>query len=175
MRNKILATAAVALFLSSCGVRQEASWFNLPEVGTKHALYHSRGALIVNPEDSNPFDNMLGELLYIADDGVISLENKEGRIRTEDPIRYKNYDLHILRPKTTTAKWSMPTSPLLFFTHGWFGLVTVPLTWVTSSVNAYSERHAYKLEMETLSIEQIRAQCRFPMGIPEEYVPNLKP
>ena len=171
MKNNILRIATAALLLVGCAPTQEVSWWNLPKAGHERMLDFQRGALIVDPHGS-ALNNMVGELLYVSPDGVVTVENKEGNIATLRPREYYLYKLHIARPSATTAGWSATTAPLLVFTHGWFVALTAPLSWVTSGMNLYSERHAYGLYMNELSIEQIRAQCRFPMGVPEEYTPG---
>ncbi|MEJ6821813.1 MAG: hypothetical protein QNK59_04825 [Flavobacteriales bacterium] len=165
MKNNLLRLACCALLLSSCAVTNNVSWWNLPKTGSIDLLTSQRGALIVDASKRK----MVGELLYIDRYGVVFCETKRG-VRVEvAPRVYQEFKLHAMRPSVTTAKWSATTSPLLLLAHGWFSAITAPLSIVNSGLNFYSENHAYGLKMSGLPVEHIRAHCRFPMGIPENY------
>lgn len=165
MKNNLLRLACCALLLSGCASSNNVSWWNLPKAGSKELLISQRGALILDPSKRN----MVGELLYIDKDGVVFCETKRGERIALAPRAYQEYKLHAMRPSVTTAVWSATTAPLLFFVHGWFGAITAPLSIVNSGLNFYSENRAYGMKMSGLPVEHIRAQCRFPMGIPENY------
>jgi len=173
MKNKFLFLSAALLLLAGCASTQNVAWSNVPKAGSEKALLGQRGALIMDLEESNAFKRMIGELLYVDSAGVITVENGEGSLAQFSPREYRDFKVHALRPAVTTTGWSASTSPLLFFPHGAFGLVTVPLSIITSGVNLYAERRAYGMYLEDLPVEGIRAHCRFPMGIPEEYEPSV--
>ena len=60
-------------------------------------------------------------------------------------------------------------SPTVVFCSRLVGVITAPLSIVNSGLNFYSENRAYGMKMSGLPVAHIRAQCRFPMGIPENY------
>lgn len=168
--NTLLVSAFLFVFLaSSCSTIDEVSWFNLPRVGTKNAQFAQRGALIVDPS-SMMFNNLKGELLYVTDSADLILENKQGGIDTLHYGTYQDFNLHMYRPQATTLGWSLPTLPLLVFAHGTLVLVSWPTALITSSMNLYSERHAYKVSLRTVSRNQLLAYARFPVGVPDSYL-----
>lgn len=170
MKNSILLFPAFLLvFLaSSCGTIEEVSWFNLPRVGTSDGNLTQRGALIVDPKGM-VFNNLKGELLYVTDSADLVLENKLGGVDTLKYGTYQEFNLHMYRPQATTLGWALPTMPLLVFAHGTLVLVSWPTTLLTSGMNLYSERHAYKVSLRTMTRDQLLAYARFPVGVPKSY------
>lgn len=163
----------VLVLLQSCSSSKNVNWYNLPRAGTNKALANQRGALVVDPDNSNKFDDLLGELLFVSESGTITLESKEGILVEYTPKEYSGFNMHPYRPAITTAGWSVPLSPLKIFIHGWFVGISAPVAWITSALNLSSERRAYKVSMKGINAEVLRAHSRFPMGIPSDYRPHI--
>lgn len=170
MKNSthILSALLLVFLISSCSTLEEVSWFNVPRVGTNDVQKAQRGALIVDP-DGMIFNNLKGELLYVTDSSDLIIENKLGGIDTLRFGTYQEYNLHIHRPQVTTLGWALPTMPLLVFTHGSLILVSWPTTLLVSASSLYSERHAYRVSLRSLSRNQLQAYARFPVGVPKSY------
>lgn len=174
MKSKVFFLPLLILaVLQSCSISKNVNWYNLPRAGTNKALNNQRGALVVDPNNQNIFNDLLGELLFVSESGTITLESKEGKLVEYTPREYSRFNMHPYRPAVTTAGWSVPLSPFKILIHGWAVGFSAPAAWVASALNMPSERRAYKVSMKGINQEVLRAHSRFPMGIPSNYRPHI--
>jgi hypothetical protein len=135
--------------------------------------FNQRGA-ILSDKQAPLLKQFRGELLAIDGD-TLYYQDREAIIHM---VHYDDVGFWVLqtnKPVVTTLGWSLPTAFPLVFIHGGYVLLSWPVTIATGLVNIYAERHAFDYPMNKMTREQIRAYCRFPVGIPKDYVPKAVP
>lgn len=168
MKSKIL-IAATALFAMACGPVEHASMVNLPPSMSQGAPYAQRGAILL--DEARPFGKrMVGELLHV-DGEALTIVDPLGHVRTVPRKVTGEWKLYTHKPSVTTYGWSAPTSIGLFFIHGFYGMLTIPVTWLVDLGTASAERHAYGVPMNEIPLEKLRAYARYPVVIPDDFVP----
>ncbi len=159
--SKLISLALIAFMFAQCA--SAPKYVPAKEMITS-SVY---GSYVVIKNIKN--ETFKGELLAVDDEKVIMLthDNDQFEVIEEKIIAIKDFTLRFAQP--TDYSWSIPTSFLLSFSHGWFAILSAPVNiFITSSVAA-SGSSSFTYDKKQVSVEDLAKFARFPQGFP----PNL--
>lgn len=114
-----------------------------------------------------------GELLAVADSGVflrVLADPKESSVesyRFVERNRIEWYKIYLFQ--ASRPAWSFPVLALASLSHGFFGVITLPINMILSGVayGSLSDKASYTAK--ELPYEEISKYARFPQGLPPGY------
>lgn len=155
MKTKIILIGLAAIFFYSCK--------SVDYLPSPNAIDVNQYGSYIRV-DRNTASNINGELIAIDSSQIIVLLKTENKCTTV-PL----YDVSRFRLRYAKQKhygWTIPTTILLPFIHGFFSILSLPINLiVTISVTAAGER-SFQYSNENISFETLKMFARFPQGIP---------
>ena len=155
MSTKILFTALVVVFISSCSSPQY-----LP--ATRQLDINEYGSYITIILKSN--SELYGELIAIDSQNLVFLPEKGLKCVI---VPLTNIDRFVLRyAKPKHYGYSIPLGLVLPVIHGFYSIFTLPLHLVVTIAVTVSGETAFKYNSRNMNYNKLVMFARFPQGIP---------
>lgn len=109
-----------------------------------------------------------GELIAIDNKNLIILTESEGKCESIPLKGLARFVLYSAVPKDYGV--FVPLYSILTFSHGLFGIFTLPINLITTISVAIGGRNAYRYTDNNITVQELKMYARFPQGVP----PNVK-
>lgn len=156
MKNNIIVLSMLIVFISSCSTPKYLPSADKIDVNTY-------GSYIKISQKNKP--NTEGELIAL-DHEYITVLNYDSKECLVLPLAEINkFTLLYATPKH--YGWTIPASILLSVSHGFVGMITLPLNLIVTISTTASSELAFTYNEKSMTFDKLKMFARFPQGIPQ--------